>query len=66
MMRLGVYFDGFATTSEMCEAARAAEEAGAASLWFAQHMGYRDAFVSAAAVAGATRAAALVPTANSV
>jgi 5,10-methylenetetrahydromethanopterin reductase len=63
-MRVGVYFDGFATTSEMQDAARAAEEAGAASLWFAQHMGYRDAFLSAAA--GATRRAALVPTAISV
>jgi 5,10-methylenetetrahydromethanopterin reductase len=65
-MRVGVYFDGFATTSEMQDAARAAEEAGAASLWFAQHMGYRDAFLSAAAVAGVTRGVALVPTAISV
>src|SRR5947209_2443725 len=41
-MRLGVYFDGFSSTSEMLAAARAAEEAGAASLWFAQHMGQRE------------------------
>jgi len=65
-MRVGVYFDGFATTSEMQDAARAAEDAGAASLWFAQHMGYRDAFLSAAATAGVTHRAALVPTAISV
>jgi 5,10-methylenetetrahydromethanopterin reductase len=65
-MRVGVYFDGFATTSEMQDAARAAEEAGAASLWFAQHLGYRDAFLSAAAAAGMTRRAALVPTAISI
>jgi 5,10-methylenetetrahydromethanopterin reductase len=65
-MRLGVYFDGFATTAEMCDVARAAEEAGAASLWFAQQMGYRDAFLSAAAVAGVTTKAALVPTAISI
>ena len=50
-MRLGVYFDGFAATGDMLESARAAEAAGAASLWFAQHMGYRDAFLSAAAAA---------------
>ena len=53
-MRLGVYFDGFAATSDMLDSARAAEAAGAASLWFAQHMGYRDAFLSAAAAAGVT------------
>jgi 5,10-methylenetetrahydromethanopterin reductase len=64
-MRLGVYFDGFATTTEMLDGARAAEEAGAASLWFAQHMGYRDAFLGAAAAAGVTRKVALVPTAVS-
>jgi 5,10-methylenetetrahydromethanopterin reductase len=64
-MRLGVYFDGFSSMSEMLEAARAAEEAGAASLWFAQHMGHRDAFMCAAAAAGVTRKAALVPTAIS-
>jgi 5,10-methylenetetrahydromethanopterin reductase len=64
-MRLGVYFDGFSATADMLEAARAAEEAGAASLWFAQHMGYRDAFISAAAAAQVTRKAALVPTAIS-
>jgi 5,10-methylenetetrahydromethanopterin reductase len=64
-MRLGVYFDGFSSTSEMLEAARAAEEAGAASLWFAQHMGHREAFMCAAAAAGVTRTAALVPTAIS-
>jgi 5,10-methylenetetrahydromethanopterin reductase len=64
-MRLGVYFDGFATMSEMQDAARAAEEAGAASLWFAQHMGYRDAIVWAAAAASVTERATLVPTAIS-
>jgi 5,10-methylenetetrahydromethanopterin reductase len=64
-MRLGVYFDGFTPASDMREAAAAAEEAGAASLWFAQHMGHRDAFMSAAAAACVTRKAALVPTAIS-
>jgi 5,10-methylenetetrahydromethanopterin reductase len=64
-MRLGVYFDGFSSTSAMLEAARAAEEAGASSLWFAQHMGHREAFMSAAAAASVTRKATLVPTAIS-
>jgi 5,10-methylenetetrahydromethanopterin reductase len=64
-MRLGVYFDGFAATSDMLESARAAEAAGAASLWFAQHMGYRDAFLSAGAAATVTARAALAPTAIS-
>lgn len=62
-MRVGVFFDGFSSTAEMLEIARGAEAAGAESLWFAQHMGYRDAIVWATAAAPATRSAALVPTA---
>jgi 5,10-methylenetetrahydromethanopterin reductase len=62
-MRVGVFFDGFSSTSEMLDIARGAEAAGAASLWFAQHMGYRDAIVWATAAAQATRSVALVPTA---
>jgi 5,10-methylenetetrahydromethanopterin reductase len=65
-MRISVYFDGFATISEMLEAAAAAESAGASALWYAQHMGYRDAFVSAATAARVTHRAELVPTAISV
>ena len=64
-MRIGVFFDGFSSLAEMLEIARRAEAAGAASLWFAQHMGYRDALVWAAAAAQATRSVALVPTAIS-
>jgi 5,10-methylenetetrahydromethanopterin reductase len=64
-MPVGVFFDGFSSTAEMLEVARAAEDAGAASLWFAQHMGYRDAIVWAAAAASVTRRATLVPTAIS-
>jgi 5,10-methylenetetrahydromethanopterin reductase len=64
-MRLGVYFDGFSTMAQVLEGARAAEAAGAASLWFAQHMGYREAFMCAAAAAGVTRTATVVPTAIS-
>ncbi len=64
-MRLGVYFDGFVGMADMLAAARAAEDAGAASVWFAQHMGYREAFMCAAAVAGLTRKANVVPVAIS-
>ncbi|MBC7779656.1 MAG: LLM class flavin-dependent oxidoreductase [Proteobacteria bacterium] len=64
-MSLGVYFDGFSPTREMLEVARAAEEAGADSLWFAQHMGFREAIVWATAAVSVTRSIRLVPTAIS-
>lgn len=60
-MKIGVQFDGFASLPTMVEAARAAEDAGASSLWFAQHMGYREAFASAMAAACHTRRATIVP-----
>src|SRR5260370_23827004 len=62
-MPVGVFFDGFSSTAEMLEVCREAELAGASSLWFAQHMGYREAMVSAAAAASVTQRATLVPTA---
>src|SRR5262245_11575516 len=62
-MAVGVFFDGFSSTAEMLEVSRAAEQAGAASFWFAQHMGYRDAIVWATAAASVTRAATLIPVA---
>ncbi len=62
-MRLGIYFDGFSSASEMLEVSRQAEEAGADSLWFAQHMGYREAMIMAGAVAGVTKSIKLAPTA---
>jgi 5,10-methylenetetrahydromethanopterin reductase len=62
-MRLGVYFDGFASTLDMIKAAQAAEQAGVSSLWFAQHMGYREAFMSAAVAAQATQRTTVVPVA---
>ena len=65
MMNIGIFFDGFCPTSEMLEVAQQAEQAGAQSVWFAQHMGYRDAIVWAAACAGVTRRVTLVPTAIS-
>ncbi|HEY2758098.1 MAG TPA: LLM class flavin-dependent oxidoreductase [Pseudolabrys sp.] len=62
-MRLGIYFDGFSSASEIMDVAHQAEMAGAESLWFAQHMGYREAMMIAAAVAGITKSSKLVPTA---
>jgi 5,10-methylenetetrahydromethanopterin reductase len=64
-MPVGVFFDGFSSTAEMLEVCRAAEAAGASSLWFAQHMGYREAMVWATAAASVTERATLVPTAIS-
>jgi 5,10-methylenetetrahydromethanopterin reductase len=64
-MPIGVFFDGFSSTAEMLEVCRESELAGASSLWFAQHMGYRDAIVWAAAAASVTQRAMLVPTAIS-
>jgi 5,10-methylenetetrahydromethanopterin reductase len=64
-MSVGVFFDGFSSTAEMLEVCREAELSGASSLWFAQHMGYRDALVWATAAASVTQRATLVPTAIS-
>jgi 5,10-methylenetetrahydromethanopterin reductase len=64
-MNIGIFFDGFCPSAEMLDVSRKAEEAGAKSIWFAQHMGYRDALIWAAACAGATRSVTLVPTAIS-
>ena len=64
-MPVGVFFDGFSSTAEMLDVCREAEAAGATSLWFAQHMGYREAMVWATAAASVTRSATLVPTAIS-
>jgi 5,10-methylenetetrahydromethanopterin reductase len=64
-MPVGVFFDGFSSTAEMMEVCAEAELAGATSLWFAQHMGYREAMVWATAAASVTKRAALVPTAIS-
>lgn len=62
-MSLGVYFDGFSSTREMLEVSAAAEAAGADSLWFAQHMGFREAMVWATAAVSVTSRIRLVPTA---
>jgi 5,10-methylenetetrahydromethanopterin reductase len=64
-VRIGVAFDGFAPLAEAVETARRAAAAGAASLWMAEHLGYREALVSCLALAQATERAIVVPTAVS-
>jgi 5,10-methylenetetrahydromethanopterin reductase len=64
-VRLGVSFDGFVTTGEAVALAQRAVEAGAASLWVAEHLGYREAVATCMAFAIKTPGAMLVPTAVS-
>ena len=64
-MRFGVSFDGFTTTRETIDAARAAVNAGASSLWMAEHLGYREAAVTAMGFLVSTEGATVVPTAIS-
>ena len=64
-IRLGILFDGFDNARETVELARQAEAAGAASIWMAEHMGYREAVVSCGAFATVTERATLIPTAIS-
>jgi 5,10-methylenetetrahydromethanopterin reductase len=65
-MALGIALDGMIPLAEMVDLARRAEQAGAASLWMAEHMGYRDAVASSAAFLACTRAITVAPTAISV
>ncbi len=62
MMPFGISFDGFSPVSEAIELARHAEAAGAQSFWIAEHLGFRETFVTATALGLATRRARLVPT----
>ncbi len=64
-MKIGVSFDGFSTFTESVEVAKEAEAAGAASLWMAEHLGYRDPLTTCMAFALATKRATVVPTAIS-
>jgi 5,10-methylenetetrahydromethanopterin reductase len=64
-VRPGVSFDGFVTTGEAIALAEQAVAAGAASLWVAEHLGYREAITTCTAFALKTPRATLVPTAVS-
>jgi 5,10-methylenetetrahydromethanopterin reductase len=63
--RIGVAFDGFSTTAEAIAVARRAVDAGAHSLWMAEHLGYREAITTCAAFALQAPGPTLVPTAVS-
>lgn len=62
-LKLGMRFDGFDTAGETIEVAQRAVEAGATSVWMAEHLGYREAVVSCMAFAMKTRDAMVLPTA---
>jgi 5,10-methylenetetrahydromethanopterin reductase len=64
-VRIGVAFDGFVTTGEAIALAKHAVQAGAQSLWVAEHLGYREAITTCAAFALAAPEPMLVPTAVS-
>jgi 5,10-methylenetetrahydromethanopterin reductase len=64
-MSFGVSFDGFAPIREAVSVAQRAEELGASSFWIAEHLGYREAFCTATAIAMHTRTGRIVPTAIS-
>lgn len=64
-MTLGVSFDGFAPYGEALAFAREAAEAGAKSLWMADHLGYREPILSCLGFASAIPGVKVVPTAVS-
>ena len=64
-MVFGVSFDGFAPVRDAVALAAEAEDSGASSFWIADHVGYRDTLVTAAAIAAATSSIRVVPTALS-
>ena len=62
-VRLGMRFDGFDPASETIEISTAAENAGADTIWMAEHLGYREASVSCMAFLLKTKKAMVIPTA---
>jgi 5,10-methylenetetrahydromethanopterin reductase len=64
-VRVGVSFDGFVGTGEAIALAQRAVEAGARSLWMAEHLGYREAIATCMAFALKAPGPMLVPTAVS-
>ena len=65
MIPFGVSFDGFVPIREAVSIAQRAEELGARSYWIAEHLGYREAFCTATAIALGTKTGRIVPTAIS-
>lgn len=65
VMPFGISFDGFATVRDAVELARRAEAVGSSSFWIAEHLGYREAFVTATAISLGTFSGNVIPTAIS-
>lgn len=65
MIPFGVSFDGFVPIREAVAIAQRAEALGARSYWIAEHLGYREAFSTATAIAMHTTTGRIVPTAIS-
>jgi 5,10-methylenetetrahydromethanopterin reductase len=63
-LTIGVSFDGFAPFGDALAFAKEAVDAGASSLWMADHLGYRESILSCLGFALATQAR-VVPTAVS-
>jgi alkanesulfonate monooxygenase SsuD/methylene tetrahydromethanopterin reductase-like flavin-dependent oxidoreductase (luciferase family) len=61
----GISFDGFVPVRDAVAIAQRAQASGAQSFWIAEHLGYREAFVTATAIALGTSAGRIVPTAIS-
>jgi len=62
-LRLGMRFDGFDPVGETIDVAQKAEAAGAATIWMAEHLGYREATVSCTAFLQKTSRAMVCPAA---
>jgi 5,10-methylenetetrahydromethanopterin reductase len=64
-VRYGLAYNGFYSINELLEIARAADGTAVEGIWLAEHLGYRDAFVPAAAILAATQHLKVFPTAVS-
>ena len=63
--QIGVSFDGFSSFDDAIALAKEAVAAGAATLWMADHLGYREAILSCLGFALSTPGARVIPTAIS-
>ena len=64
-MKIGVSFDGFSPFEDALVFAHEAVEAGASSLWMADHLGYREPMLTCLAFALSTKNVRVIPTAVS-
>ncbi|MFO1395997.1 MAG: LLM class flavin-dependent oxidoreductase [Burkholderiales bacterium] len=64
-IEFGIAFDGFVPVRDAVVIAQRAEAVGGRSFWIAEHLGYREVFVTATAIALGTATGRIVPTAIS-